>query len=526
MARHRGGPGERDRERTGRQEGRPARRHARPADQMYRSSLFMLASTAVTAGLGFLFWVVVANFYPARQVGLATSLISATTLIAYLSQFGLDSTLIRFPAARTSRNGQLTQSLALVSVVACLLATGYLLGLPLYGEKLLFVRDNPLVAVAFVVLCACAGVNLLTKSVFVGARVPQFNVLVDGLLQGLAKLALPAALVGFGTFGIVGSTGGGYVVAALAAQVLLHRKLGFRFDFRTRGTRLREQLRFSVASYSASLLNLLPQLVTPLIVLHHLGAEAAGYYYVAYQIATLLYAISWSVGDAVFAEASYDPSRFGVLLRRSAVIMAAVQIPAAAVVALGSGLVLKLFGHGYAEHAQALLAALAVAAGAVALNTWATFVLKLTGQLKTLVACNVLYVTVSIGLALSWAPRGLVWFGWAWAVGNLAAGLAALAGLALGRGSRPPAPPPPPPVPPVEVPPAQHRLPYWARPRQPEGEPAGPDEGAPAGPYGGEPGGSYGRPTEGQGPYGPQDVDRPDSGAWVPGRPRTAESHA
>ncbi|GAA1156922.1 O-antigen/teichoic acid export membrane protein [Kitasatospora gansuensis] len=438
MARHRGTPGTRERQ------GRPgsgSARHARPPDQMYRSSLFLLASTAVTAGLGFVFWVVVANFYPARQVGLATSLISATTLIAYLSLFGLNSTLIRYPAARASRNGQLTMSLTLVAAVACLLASGYLLGLPVYGEKLLFIRDQPLLAAAFVLLCSCAAVNLLTKSVFVGARVPQYNVLVDGLLQGLAKLALPAALVGFGTAGIVGSTGGGYVVAALAAQFLLHRKLGFRFDFRTRGTRLREQLRFSVASYSASLLNLLPQMVTPLIVLHHLGAESAGYYYVAYQIATLLYAISFSVGEAVFAEASYEPSRFGVLLRRSATIMAAVQIPAAAAVALGSGLVLKLFGHGYAEHAQPLLFALAVAAGAVALNTWATFALKLTGQLRALVVCNLIYATVSIGLALYWAPRGLVWFGWAWAGGNLAAGVAALAALALGRGRPQPAAP-------------------------------------------------------------------------------------
>lgn len=491
VARHRGNPG--SRERNGRPGGGSAR-HARPADQMYRSSFFLLSSTAVTAGLGFLFWVVVANFYPARQVGLATSLISATTLIAYLSQFGLNSTLIRFPAARSSRNGQLSQSLALVAVFSCLLASGYLLGLPFYGEKLLFVREQPLLAAAFVLLCCCAGVNLLTKSVFVGARVPQYNVLVDGLLQGLAKVALPAALVGFGTVGIVGSTGGGYVAAALAAQFLLHRRLGFRFDFRTRGTRLREQLRFAAASYTSSLLNLLPQMVAPLIVLHHLGAEAAGYYYVAFQIATLLYAVSYSVGEAVFAEVSYEPSKFGVLLRRSATIIAVVQIPAGTAVALGSGLVLKLFGPGYAEHAQPLLSALAVAAGAVALNTWAGFALKLTGRLRTLVACNVVYAMVSVGLALYWGPRGLVWFGWAWAGGNLAAGLVAMAALLGGRlrsqsstDSRPLTSP----VLPVQQ----------VRPPQPYGE---------APPYGPE-------------PYGLQGWDQPGPGWWAR-RQRTTEN--
>ncbi|MFJ5922054.1 lipopolysaccharide biosynthesis protein [Kitasatospora sp. NPDC092948] len=396
---------------------------------MYRSSFFVLSATATTAALGFLFWVVVARYYSPSQVGLATSLISATTLISYLSMFGLNSTLIRFPAEGSARNGQLTLSLSLVAGISCLVAAAYLLGLPLYGQKLTFVRDNPVAVVAFVVFCACASVNQLTKSVFVGGRMPQTNILVDGLLQGVAKLALPVALVGFGTFGVVGATGGGYVVAALAAVVVMHRRLGFRPDFRTGGTRLRENFRFSMASYTSSLLNLVPQLVIPLIVLHHLGAAAAGYYYVAFQIASLLNAVSFSVGEALFAEASNDPDRFFVLLRRTAVVIAAVQAPAAIVVALGSGPLLKVFGAGYAGQARPLLVAYAIGALAVALNTWVAFALKLTGQLRNLVIGNLVYVAVTVGMALRTAPRGLVWLGWSWGAGNLAAGLVGLVGL-------------------------------------------------------------------------------------------------
>ncbi|MGJ0151749.1 lipopolysaccharide biosynthesis protein [Streptomyces sp. CH8.1] len=210
-------------------------RHARPADQMFRSSFFLLASTLTTAGLSFLFWVVVARFYPPEQVGLATSLISATSLLSYLSMFGLNSTLIRFPAeGRAARNGQITQSTALVLLVSCVAAGIYLLGLPWYGHKLLFVRDHAHLAALFVVSCACASLNLLVKSVFISARMAQYNVLSDGILQGLAKLAAPVALVGFGAAGILGSAGIGYAVAAAAALLLLRRRLGFRFDFRTR----------------------------------------------------------------------------------------------------------------------------------------------------------------------------------------------------------------------------------------------------------------------------------------------------
>ncbi|MHA5050095.1 lipopolysaccharide biosynthesis protein [Streptomyces sp. SD15] len=409
------------------------RRHARPRDRIYRSSFFLLASTVVTAGLSFLFWVVVARFYSPSQVGLATSLISATTLLATLSLFGLNSTLVRFPAPEEKRNAQLSQALVVVAGIACVAGAVYLAGLPLYGAKLMFVRDSWLSAVAFAGFCGCAAVTLLIRSVFTGARVPEYNVLIDGLTQGAAKLAAPAVLTGFGVFGIVASAGVGYAVTVVVALVVMWRRLGFRSDLRTHGTRLREKFRFSAASYVSSLINLAPVLVIPLLVLHHLGAAATGYYYVAFQIAAMLNAVSTAVGEAVFAEVSHEESRFRELMLRSARIIAAVQVPAATVVVLGGGLLLRMFGGSYAENARPLLTVLALAALPVALNTWACFALKLAQRMRHLIAANAIMAALSIGLGSAWADRGLVWLGYAWAAGNAAAGVFATVSLLTGR---------------------------------------------------------------------------------------------
>ncbi|MEV8094921.1 lipopolysaccharide biosynthesis protein [Kitasatospora sp. NPDC085879] len=462
-------------------------RHARPPDQVYRSSFFLLASSVTTAGLGFLFWVVVARFYTPEQVGLATSLISATSLLAYLSMFGLNSTLVRFPAPAPARNGQITQAIALVATVSGAAALVYLAGLPLYGPKLLFVRGDLLQAGAFVLFCVCAAVNALTDSVFVSARLPQLNVLVDGLIQGLAKLALPVALVALGPFGVVASTGGGYLVAVLASLLLMHRRIGYRFDFRTRGTRLREQLGYSAASYTSSLLNLLPLMIVPLIVLERLGTAAAGYYYVAFQIAGMLHAVSGAVGEALFAEVSSDESRFGELLRRSARIIAAVQVPAVIAVAAGSTLLLRIFGPSYAARSSGLLTVLALCALAVALNTWASFGLKAARSMTHLILSNVLFAAVTIGLTAFWAPRGLIWVGLAWGVGNLLSGLYATAALLARRTSarrtpeRPvpasPYPAPPHPVAPYPAPP--HPAASYPSPPYPAGPYAAPPHSAP-----------------------------------------------
>ncbi|MFJ8634586.1 lipopolysaccharide biosynthesis protein [Streptomyces sp. NPDC093568] len=404
-------------------------RHRRPGDRIYRSSFFLLASTVVTAGLSFLFWVVVARFYSPAQVGLATSLISATSLLATFSLLGLNNTLVRFPAESEARNAQISQAMLLVTAVGCVAAGIYLLGLPLYGDKLVFVRGDWTSAVAFAVFCGCAAASMLVKSVFNAARIPEYNVLIDGLTQGAAKVAVPVALTGLGVFGIVASAGVGYAVTVVVAVLVLRRRLGFRIDLRTRGTRLREKFRFSVASHVSNLINLTPVLATPLIVLHHLGAAAAGYYFVAFQIAAMLNSVSTAVGEAVFAEVSHQEARFRELMLRSARIIAAVQVPAALVVVIGGGLLLRMFGGAYAQEARSLLTVLAIGALPVALNTWACFALKLAQRMRRLIAANTIMAGLSIGLGFAFADRGLVWIGYAWVTGNTVAGVFATVSL-------------------------------------------------------------------------------------------------
>ncbi|MGJ0151751.1 hypothetical protein ACR3S4_00020 [Streptomyces sp. CH8.1] len=119
-----------------------------------------------------------------------------------------------------------------------------------------------------------------------------------------------------------------------------------------------------------------------------------------------------------------------------------VQVPAVAVVAAGSGLLLLVFGGGYTEAASGLLTVLALAALAVALNTWACFGLKLAQRMKQLITANAVLACTTIGLALWWAPQGLVRVGCAWGIGNLAAGLFATAALLRGRPSAPRPPEP------------------------------------------------------------------------------------
>ena len=401
-------------------------RHSQPSLKITESSLFLMGSTGLTAGLGYCFWILVGHTYTPQRVGLATSLINTISLISYLSLFGFNSVLIRHQAKGPARNRQLTISLLITAVGGLAFGNLFLALLPWISPKLLFIRQDPWYAFFFVVFCTFAAVNLLTDSVFMAARLPQYNLLVDGVVQSLSKLAMPIFLVTFGAVGIVASTGVGFAAAVIASLIAMYVVLGFRPDFGFGGTRLREQARYSLASYGSALLNLLPQLVLPLLALARLGSEAEAYYFMAFQIANMVYTASHSIGDATFSEASHDISLLGEALRRSARLNLIVLVPAVAVLTVGGGLVLSLFGQVYAQHARGLLVLLVAGAFAVALNNWSSNALRVLGRMRAFVISNVFFAVVSIGMAAATASRGLIWVGAAWVAGNFVSGIAAL----------------------------------------------------------------------------------------------------
>lgn len=407
---------------------REARRRLQ-GDALVRNSFFLMATTALSAAGGFVFWIVVARLYPVADVGRATSLLSAVTLLNYFSQFGFSSGLIRFLPTSAHRGELVGSALAVVAVAGTVLAAGFALLAPLVTPELSFVATGPASVLLFAVLAMIAAQNLLTDSVFVALRAAKYNLLVDGVLMGAAKLVLPLVFVAAGALGIFLSSAVASAVAALVSVVLIHRRLGIRLSAGRSLPVLRSTLRYSLGNYVSSCLNLVPLLVIPLLVLHRLGAAAAAAYFLAFQIANLLNAIPFAIGEATFAEGSHEQEGVRRLAIRSAVLILAVSVPAAALAILLSRPVLGVFGHSYAADAHGVLVGLAVSVLPVAFNTWSGFLLKVTRRLGVLTVSNVVYAVATVALAIAAAGHGLVWIAAAWGTGNLLSGLVAVCGL-------------------------------------------------------------------------------------------------
>jgi O-antigen/teichoic acid export membrane protein len=398
------------------------------SDHLLRNSFFIVASTATMGGLGFVFWLLGARLFTPHQIGLATTLTSATVLISYLSLLGFNSTFIRFLPTSDNRDAEINTGLTCVLLAGIVGATAYIVVVPWFVPALAFARDSVAYAAAFVVLTAFAGVNLVTDSVFIAYRAAKWNFLVDGLIQSGSKLVLLIALVGLGAYGIFAASGLAALIAVGFSLLFMVRSFAYKPRIQVSRVVLRRVFSFSAINHAASLLNIVPILLLPLIVIAGRGPAQAGYYYVAFQIATLFYTISYAISQSLFAEGSYEEVDLARLVRRSAKITCLAMLPAIAL-PLGSHLLLLVLGATYSQHAAATLAVLGLAVPAVSLNVWTSCLLRLTKQLTALVWSNVVFVVVLCGLAVAWVHRGLGWVAFAWLLGNLVSG--AVGGAAL-----------------------------------------------------------------------------------------------
>jgi O-antigen/teichoic acid export membrane protein len=392
-------------------------------DPLLRSSFFLMATTVGTAGFGFVFWIVNARVYSAADVGVASTVLSGVALLSYLSLLGLNNLVMR-TAGRPDAGSLLSAAALLVAGISAALAVTYVAVAPRLAPEVQRALGGPAAVLAFVVLTVAASVNVLTDYAFISRRAAQYNLLVDAFLQGGTKLGLSVVLVGWGSLGLIASSASAVAVSAVVSLLLLSRRLGLALTLRPDWATVRDGAAFSAGTYVSSVLNLTPALVVPVVVLARLGDVRAGYYFITFQVANLLYALANAVGESLFAEGSHGRD-LAELRRRSGLAMVAVIAAAAAGVQVIGPVLLGAFGDGYRQAGLGPLRLLAVGAVAVGLNVWASFLLKVGGRIRLLIGSNVVLVVVVVGLTLLWADRGLLWVAGAWCLGNLASGLVA-----------------------------------------------------------------------------------------------------
>jgi len=401
---------------------RPARRDFL---RLYSQAGFLWVSNALTAGTGLVYWAVVARFYPAEAVGLASTALSTALVLATLATLGLGFGLIRYlPEARPQEAPRLVNT-------ALLLAGGTALGLGLLFllggrggvSSLRPVWTHPLFLLLFLGHIPLATASTLLAQAFVAGQRAHWVALLSGI-HTLAKLIVavvlaplqsPVAVFGSWTLAYVLYMAGGlrglrFFPPRYRPALALDRRSVPRLLRYGLPNHLGEQ--FQQASFH----------LLPLVVAQRLGAGPAGHFYIALVLTNAVASLVSALSLALMAEGVRRPHTLVRRFGEAVGVAEAVVLGAVGAVFLMGRWLLWPFGGEYAVASLPALKALVFALLAMVPVQLHLAVERVRGRLGAVVA--IMGVSAVGTLAVAWALTGRM--------GLAGPGLGLLAGYGAG----------------------------------------------------------------------------------------------
>ncbi len=208
-----------------------------------------MLSSATSAVIGLVFWIVAAQYYSTDSIGVAAALISTSSLLATIGALGMDQSMIDIsPPDRSRVYGTALK----MSVLFCaVIGVVFTLGSSLWMPDLVTSGANGLL---FVLLICATSIASMTQTAFAGERIAKYS-WVQNLLVGTRVLLL-IPLVTLGSLGIVLAVLLAYAIAFPVSGVNL-RQSGIRMG-RIDVAYLKETLWFSSGSYLGTIFANIP----------------------------------------------------------------------------------------------------------------------------------------------------------------------------------------------------------------------------------------------------------------------------
>lgn len=390
---------------------------------LYSNAFYLMLNSMGTSILGFIFWNIMTRFFTPFQVGIGSSLVAVSSLLAVLANMGLGSGLIRFISQADNNENIFINTAYTLSVVnSFLIASIYILGVYTWSPSFYFIRENNIYWLLFIVFTIATSVSFLTDSVLIAKRESKY-VFLKNLLICLLKFPLPIVIFkSLSGFGVFVSTGISIVFGIFITWSFWLPRIytGYYPKPMLIKNFIKQILPYSFANYIGNLLNLAPQFIYPLMVLNILGAEYSAYFYIAWMMTMALSIIPNGISQSLFAEGSHNPIKIGVNCKKVLAISLMVTVPAVGLMLLFGGWLLHFFGSGYTENGTAVMRFLAIAIIPQCINSLYMTINQIRKQVKLIIAQTAFLAMIALGLGY-WMLKhfGLPGLGMAYASAHL-----------------------------------------------------------------------------------------------------------
>jgi O-antigen/teichoic acid export membrane protein len=441
----------------------PSILHRARSDSLVRNSLFIMTSTAVTAGFGYVFWLIAAHVFTRQEVGIGGAVISLCSTVALLIYLGPQAVLIeRLPASEHSPAWN-TIVFRMCIATAGVTAAVTIVAIPLLETskdyRIFFDTAAP-VLITVAGAAAWTVVNIF-NSAFIAARRAGRFLAIQALVSAAKVLfIIPLAVVGAGSVGVfeawvasalVGVAAG---VAWLIPGMGLGRRRGYRprrrmtaeasekYPAPRRKGSHRQRPAQPWAAYARRLLGqhltslggAMTPLVMPVLVVARLGVTLNAYFYITWMMGAIFFTVSPSVATALFAEGVRARTDLRRVVVKALRVILVILVPAMIIMIVAGKFVLGLFGASYAAAGYGLLVLLAISALPDAVSNVAVAVLRVTHRLGYSAALNLaMFVVCLVGAWLLMPALGILGVGVAWLGVQILGALACLPAFGLVR---------------------------------------------------------------------------------------------
>jgi O-antigen/teichoic acid export membrane protein len=406
-------------------------------NRLDRNAFAFIISALTTSFLGLGYWALAERWYTTQEIGKATAILAAMTLLANFGQFNLQTALIRvIPKANLHRSSIVRKSY-LIGLTGSGLAAGiFLAGQRWWAPSLHGLRSGIVAPIGFVTLVMAWSVFVLQDSALAGLHRGDI-VLKENVAFAVAKIVVLGVGVSlFRSISPIISWGLPLAVAIVFVNRRLFRNGGILTTASYADQESTPRLpvddlsavalvRLGLADYVSSLFWIATSSALPLVVLEKLGPIESAQYYLGWTLAYGLYLVSSNAYLALLAEGSADPSSLRTLSARSRKRVTAVIVPGALVACVVLPYVLRLFGKDYSSAVPGIRWMLLSAIPNVFVGSRIT-VLRVRRSVRSLIILQAGTCVMVLVLAVLFMGRfGITGVGLSWFAGQSIAALGA-----------------------------------------------------------------------------------------------------
>ena len=366
-------------------------------DPLFKNSYYLMATTVICSILGFIFWMLVARYYTPQDVGLATALISAANLLVTFSLLGFEFGILRFLPNENDKQGMINSCLTITFLFSILLSVIFISGINIWSQALLFIRENMIFLLFFIVLVFTTALVRLQRSVFVALRSAKFS-FIQNITFSVLKLIFVLFLVAFGILGIISSVAIAACIALIFSTFFLTpKKVHSYLPIPTVKKKMIEGMfHISFGNYIAGNFGAIPASVLPLMIINVLTPEMNAYFFIALAISNILITVPVAINNSLFVEGSYLPEQFRNNVIKAIKFTFLLIIPAILGIFMFGDKLLLLFGKAYSENGFYVLCILVLSVIPFTINKLYMTIKNVQLKVKPIISLNALIAILTI----------------------------------------------------------------------------------------------------------------------------------